>query len=218
VQPSDSLGATLFDSIQNSLLAAAEIGSNRLLAFDEVALRGCLEMQGHCIAIDITDLDFQLYCHPGDWGIRLSREPPAREVDATISGRLMALVNLASVDDKISTSIQERVSFNGNVALAQKMQKLLANLDIDWEEALAERTGDVLAYQVHQRVRNLGKWLQQSTDSLLQTSSEYLREEARLSPTEIEFDVFQSRLNELKHDVARTEIRLQHLLEKIRPQ
>jgi ubiquinone biosynthesis protein UbiJ len=218
MQSSDSLGATLFDSMQNSLLAVAEIGGNRLLAYDEVALHGCIEMQGCCIAIDIIDLDFQLYCHPGDWGIRLSREPPARDVDAIISGRLMALVNLASEDDKVSASIRERVSFNGNVALAQKMQQLLAGLDIDWEEALAERTGDVLAFQINQRARNLGKWLRQSADSLLQTSSEYLREEARLSPTEVEFDVFQSRLTELKHDVARTEIRLQHLLEKIRPQ
>jgi ubiquinone biosynthesis protein UbiJ len=217
VQSPDSLGATLFGSIQNSLLVAAEIGGNRLLAYDEVALRGCLEMQGHCIAIDIVDLNFQLYCHPGDWGIRLSREPPARDVDATISGRLMALVNLASLDDKISTSIQERVSFNGNVSLAQKMQQVLADLDIDWEEALAERTGDVLAVQIHQRARNLGEWLRQSADSLLQTSSEYLREEARLSPTMVEFDVFQSRLTELKHDVARSEIRLQLLLEKIYP-
>lgn len=215
---SDSPGATLFDSIQNSLIAAAEIGGNRILGFDEVALRRCLEMQGHCIAIDVVDIDFQLYCHPGDWGIRLSRDPPARNVDATISGRLMALINLASQDDKVSTSIQERVSFNGNVSLAQKMQQVLADLDIDWEEALAERTGDVLAFQIHQRARDLGMWLRQSADSLLQTSSEYLREEARLSPTGIEFDVFQSRLTELKHDVARTEIRLQHLLEKIRPQ
>jgi len=196
---------------------AAEIGGNRLLAYDEVALRGCFEMQGHCIAIDITDVDFQLYCHPGSWGIRLSREPPARNVDATISGRLMALVNLASMDDKVSTSIRERISFNGNVALAQKLQKLLAGLDIDWEEALAERTGDVLAFQIHQRTRSLGKWLRQGADSLLQTSSEYLREEVRLSPTEVEFELFQSRLTELKHDVARSEIRLQQLLEKIHP-
>jgi len=218
VQSSDSLGTTLFDSIQNSLLAAAEIGGNRLLGFDEVALRGCREMQGHCIAIDIIDLDFQLYCHPGDWGIRLSRNPPTRRnVDATISGRIMALVNLAAMDDKVSTSIQERVSFNGDVALAQKMQKVLAGLDIDWEEALAEHSGDVLAFQIHQRTRNLGAWLRQSADSLLQTSSEYLREEARLSPTSVEFDVFQSELNVLKHDVARIEIRLQQLLDKISP-
>jgi ubiquinone biosynthesis protein UbiJ len=217
VQSSDSLGATLFDSIQNSLLAAAEIGGNRLLAFDEVALKGCHEMQGYCIAIDIIDLDFQLYCHPGDWGIRLSRNPPARDVDATISGRLMALFNLAALDDKVSTSIQERVSFNGNVSLAQKMQKVLAGLDIDWEEALAEHSGDVLAFQIHHRARNLGAWLRQSADSLLQTSSEYLREEARLSPTSVEFDVFQSELSVLKHDVARSEIRLQQLLDKISP-
>ena len=203
--------------MQNSLLAAAEIGGNRLLAFDEVALRGCREMQGHCIAIDIVDLEFRLYCHPGNWGIRLSRTPPAREVDATISGRLMALVNLAAMDDKVSTSIQERVSFNGNVALARKMQQLLTDLDIDWEEALARHSGDVLAFQIHQRARSLGGWLRQSADSLLQTSSEYLREEARLSPTTVEFDVFQSRLSELRHDVDRSEIRLQQLLEKFNP-
>jgi ubiquinone biosynthesis protein UbiJ len=130
----------------------------------------------------------------------------------------MALVNLASLDDKVSTSIQERVSFQGNIALAKKLQKILAGLDIDWEEALAQRTGDVLAFQIHQRTRNLGTWLRQSTESLLQTSSEYLREEAGLSPTEVEFEVFRSRLTELKHDVARTEARLQQLFEKIQLQ
>ena len=94
MQSPDSLSATLFDSIQNSLIVAAEIGGNRLLAYDEVALAGCRQMQACCIAIDITDLDFKLYCHPGDWGIRLSRNAPGRDVDATISGRLMALINL----------------------------------------------------------------------------------------------------------------------------
>ena len=128
----DSLGATLFDSVQGTLVAAAEIGGNRLLDFDTQALAACQEMQGSCIAIDITDLDFQLYCHPGNWGIRLSREAPARDVDASISGRLMALVNLATKDDKVSTSIQEAVRFNGNVALAQKLQKILEFLPNDY--------------------------------------------------------------------------------------
>jgi ubiquinone biosynthesis protein UbiJ len=212
MQSSDSLGATFFASVQNSVLAAIEVGGNRLLAFDEQALGTCQELQGHCIAIDIIDLDFQLYCHPGNWGIRLSGTAPAGEVDATISGRLMALINLASQDDKISTSIQERVSFHGNASLAQKMQRILASLDIDWEQALAQHTGDVAAFQIHQRVRGLGLWLCRSADSLFQTGSEYLREEARLSPTEVEFADFQARLTGLKHDVARSEARLQALL------
>jgi ubiquinone biosynthesis protein UbiJ len=214
VQSSNRPGATLLDSLGGSLLLAAEIGGNRLLALDEVSLQGCSEMQGHCIAIDITDLDFQLYCHPGSWGLRLSRNAPPRDVDATISGRLMALLNLATEKDKLSTSIQERVSFQGDVALAQKMQTLLAGLDIDWEEALAQRSGDVIAFQVHQRARRFGRWLQQSADSILQTSSEYLREEGRLSPTQVEFDRFQSGITALKHDVARAEARLQRLLDR----
>ncbi len=213
---SSNPGGILFDSIQNALLSVAEIGGNRLLDFDEVALAGCREMQGHCIAIDLTDLNYQLYCHPGNWGIRLSRNPPSREVDARISGRLMALVNLASHDDKVSASIQERVNYEGNVALAQKLQSILANLDIDWEEALAQHSGDVIAFQLHQRARRFGDWLGQSAESLLQTSSEYLREEARLSPSQVEFEQFQLQLTTLKNDVARTEARLQQLLEKAR--
>lgn len=217
-QASEHLGATLFDSIQDTLVAAAEIGANRLLGLDDNALQECAKLRGYCIAIDITDLDFQLYCHPGSWGLRLARGAPPREVDATISGRLMALLNLATQDDKLSTSIRERVSFHGNVALAQKLQAILAGLDIDWEEVLAQHSGDLLAYQIHQRARKLGQWLQQGAESVLQTSSEYLREEARLSPTQVEFDRFQGELTTLKQDVARAEARLQRLLDKAGPQ
>ena len=204
------------DTILNSLLAAAEIGGNRLLAYDEAALAGCRELQGHCIAIEITDLDFRLYCHPGDWGIRLSQNPPPREVEASISGRLMALVNLAAEDDKLATSMQERVAFHGDVKLARKLQRILTGLDIDWEEALAGTIGDVAAFQVHQRARLLGEWLKRGADSLLQTTSEYLREEVRLSPTLVEFELFQARVTGLKHDVARAEARLERLLERAR--
>ena len=33
-------------------------------------------------------------------------------------------------------------------------------------------TGDVLAHQIHRRVRDFGAWLEQSADSLLQTTGE----------------------------------------------
>ena len=142
VQTLEGPGLTLFNSLQDGLIASAEIAGNRLLSLDENALQRCIELQGCCIAIEITDLEFELYCHPGSWGLRLSRGEPAREVDARISGRLMALVNLAAQEDKLSTSISERVSFHGNVAVAQKLQTILAELDIDWEEALAQHSGD----------------------------------------------------------------------------
>jgi ubiquinone biosynthesis protein UbiJ len=216
VQTADSPSAVFMESVRSSLIAAAEIGANRLLGFDEAALAGCRELQGHCIVIEITDLDFRLYCHPGDWGIRLSPNPPPRDADATISGRLMALVSLASEDDKLSASMQERVRFHGDVKLAQKLQRILGGLDIDWEEALSGYTGDVVAFQVHQRARRLGDWLKLSAESLLQTSSDYLREEVRVSPTSTEFEQFQAGVTALRHDVSRAEARLARLLGRVR--
>ena len=205
----------MLDTVPNTLLAVAEIGSNRLLCCDPLVLERCRKLEGSCIAIHLTDLDLKLYCHPGSWGIRLSQTEPARPVDATIAGRLFALLSLAQEEDKVSTSIQESVRINGDAAVAQQMQKIFTELEIDWEEILSSYTGDVLAYQIHQKVRGLGNWLCQSGESILQTSSEYLTEEAQLSPTQVEFERFQQSVTKLKHDVERTEARIRHLFKAV---
>ena len=124
----------------------------------------------------------------------------------------MALVNLSLQEDKISTSIQERVSIQGDARVAQKMQKILTELDIDWEEALSKYTGDVMAYQIHKQVLGASEWLRNSARSLLQNTSEYIREEQLLSPTQVEFERFQKQTTILKQDVERSEARLRHLL------
>ena len=211
----DRPGASLFESLQDDMLAVAEIGANRLLGYDEDALAGCRELQGQVIALEITDLEFESFCHPGAWGIRLSRNPPPREADARISGRLAALIELATSDDQAATSMRERVRFDGDVAVAQKLQRILAVLEIDWEEILADYTGDRVAFQLHQGMRRLGTRLRGNLDSILMTSSEYLREEARLTPTRTEFEQFTARVTRLKHDVARSEARLRALLDRL---
>ena len=211
-----SPGATLLDSLQQGLIAALEVGGNRLLGYDPDALARCRELEGCCIALEITDLDFRVYCHPGAAGLRLSRDAPAREIDASISGRLMALVNLAANDDKLSTSMRERVSYHGDIALAQRMQQIIAGVDIDWEEVLAGHTGDVLAYQLTRGWHELTGHLRAGAESLLATTSEYLREEARLTPTQTEFERLADGITALRHDAARVEARLELLLDKMR--
>lgn len=199
----------------NTLLGIVEIGGNHLLSMDQQVVERCQELQGNCIEIHLTDVDLRLFCHPGSWGIRLSLDEPAKPVDATISGRTVALLSLAKQEDKISTSIQEQVSINGNAAVAQKMQKILTELDLDWEETLSHYTGDVLAYRIHQQALSTADWLRKSLISLAQTSSEYLREESRLSPTQVEFERFQQQATMLKQDVERAEVRLRHLFQAV---
>ncbi len=203
---------TLLNALADNLIAVAEIGGNRLLILDDNVLQRCGILQGRCIAFEITDLEITLYCHPGSWGIRLSRNPPAQVLDATISGRLFALFNLALEDDRIGTSIGERVSVHGDAKIAQQLQKIITELDIDWEEVLSKYTGDALAFQIHSKTRLAGEYFKQSLYSLMQANSEYLREEAHLTPTQAEFERFRQQLTTTKHDVDRVEARLHRLL------
>jgi len=194
------------------LLGIAEISSNHLLGMDDQVMQHCKELQGHIIAIELTDLDKTLYCHPGCWGMRLSLQKPGKEIDSTIRGRLLGLASLALQEEKLSTSIQERIEINGNPKVAQKFQKILTELDIDWEEQLSRFTGDVLAFRIGQGVRKTHHNVMQAISSLALSGREYLQEESHNMPTLPEFRQFQQRVTDTRHDVDRLEARIEQWL------
>ncbi len=199
---------TLVSEIGNQLLGIAEIGGNKLLGMDPQALALCTELQGHIIAIELTDLEQTLYCHPGSWGLRLSLQAPNREVDSRIRGRLIGLASLALQEEKLSTSIQERIEISGNPKVAQKFQKILSELDIDWEEQLSRYTGDVLAFRIGQGFRKTRQQLKQGFESLTLSGREYLQEESHHMPTSPEFQHFRQQVTDTRHDVDRLEARI----------
>ena len=204
----------MINQLANNLLGIAEIGGNHLLSMDEHALIHCQELQGCVIAFELIDLDKTLYCHPGNWGLRLSLQPPAKEVDATIKGRLMGLVSLSLNRDKLSTSIQERVEIIGNAKVAQKFQKLLSEIDIDWQEQLSKITGDIMAFRIGQGVQKTHDWITQSFNSFALSSREYLQEETRGLPTKVEFEHFRNSVTTTRDDVDRLEALLDHFLQQ----
>ncbi len=204
----------MVNTLINDLLSIAEIGGNHLLGMDPAILVHCEELQGSIIAIELTDLEQTIYCHPGSWGIRLSFQAPAKDIDASIKGKLVGLINLSLQQDKASTSIQERIEISGNPAIAQKFQKILTELDIDWEEQLSKLTGDIMAFRINQALQKTGKWLKQGTESIAFSGREYLQEEAHHLPTKPEFMQFQQSVTELRHDVDRMEALLNHWIEQ----
>lgn len=204
----------MLEEIGNQLLGFAEIGGNRLLGMDPDVLRLCAELQGNIIAIELTDLDKIIYCHPGSWGMRLGLQPPAKEVDATIRGRLLGLVNLSLQQEKLSTSMQEHIEIAGNPKVAQKFQKVLTELNIDWEEELAKYTGDIMAYRIGQGLRKTQRTVKEIVSSLALSGKEYLQEESHSTPTMAEFEQFQQAVTDIRHDVDRLEATINHLLQK----
>lgn len=205
----------MIEHLGNQLLGFAEIGGNRLLGMDPQMLQYCSELQGNIIAIHLTDLDKTIYCHPGSWGLRLSLQKPGKDVDSTIRGRLTGLVNLSLQQEKMSTSMQEHIEINGNPAVAQKFQKILTELNIDWEEELSKYTGDILAFRIGQGMRKAQQTVKDIVSSLSESSREYLQEESHQLPAHPEFEQFQQSVTDIRHDVERLEARINHLLKSI---
>ncbi len=210
-----SVNPVLLATIQQRCLAIVEIIGNRLAQLDDKLLEGFESLQGKSIAIEIIDLQQTIICYPGAAGIRLSMQEPAEDVDATIRARLIALLNLATQSEKVSTSIQEGISFHGDVAVAQRLQKLLANVDIDWEEVLSKQLGDVAGVQLYRLLSQAKSVVEQSVNSILQSGSEYMQEEVRVTPAPVELERMRADVTRLRHDVDRSEARLKRLVDKL---
>lgn len=188
------------------------MASNQLLGMDGDVLQQCEKISGCCIAIHLKDMDKTLYCQPGSWGINLSLEKPNKEVDAIISGRLMALANLSMQQDKIATSIKERVEITGNAQVAQQFQKILNNIDIDWEEHIAQITGDVIAVKITRTANTVHNWLKNSLKSLLLNSRDYVQHEQNMTPSPFETADFKANVSIIRDDVDRLEAKLNFFL------
>jgi len=203
--------------VGQQLLGIAEIGSNKLLGMDDHVLKYCEQLQGHIIAIELTDLEQIIYCHPGSWGMRLSLQAPGKSADATIRGRLIGLVNLSLQQEKLSTSMQEHIEIVGNPKVAQQFQKILSELDIDWEEQLSKFTGDVLAFRIGQGIRKTRQHVKQTMQSLTLSGREYLQEESHQMPTLPEFTKFHQGVTDTRHDVDRLAARIDVLIAQRNP-
>lgn len=200
----------MIDDIAHTLLNLVEIGSNKLLGLDPAVIKSCAELEGHIIAIELSDLDKTVYFHPGSGGMRLSLHKPPKEVDATIRGHVLGLMSLAKQQDKVSTSIQERIEISGNTRVAQKFQKILTEIDIDWEEQLSKITGDILAYRIEQGLRKTHTMVMDNLNSFALSGREYLQEETHHLPTQPEFIQFKNAVSAIRDDVERIEALINH--------
>lgn len=128
----------------------------------------------------------------------------------TISGSGSEFLKMAVNSDSLSPKLQ----FQGDMQVLQQLSKLAKNFDLDWEEMLATKIGDLAARQVGIVAAMAGNWFKRSGTTLQLAARDYLQEEARLSPTKIEVSNFQTAVATLQMDVERLAARLDSLAQR----
>lgn len=133
------------------------------------------------------------------------------EADVTVRGAPFSLLRFAFAEDRERLLLGDEVSLHGDIALATRLQQIAARLDVDVEEVLACRIGDIPAHEVMRGVRGVGVWMRAAGAALLADASEYVRYEAAMTPHREDVERFSHAVDDLRDDVERLEARIERL-------
>lgn len=199
--------------LQATLLTTAEEIINQLLKRDPVTLQHLTQLNGKVITIHLTQPDMELFLLPNSEGLQIQsvyNDTP----DATLSGRATDFFTLLSSQNKADAMFGKSIQISGDSALATRLQQILSDARIDWEEMLSEVIGELPAHQLALYAVWKAQWYKNTADSLLQNLDEYLKEEARIVPTRPEADFFYDEIEAMQERVERLNARFKQLADR----
>lgn len=191
------------------LLTGVESTFNALLQYDPDTRAALAELAGRSICIEITGLDQTIHVLPVSEGLRFSRTGPDMP-DVIVRGYATALLGMLRSDTNKGNRAGQ-VEIKGDIHLAQRLQSILRDMSIDWDEFMARYLGDTAAHKLGRYGRSLREYMGESFSALGMDISEYLRYEVRWLPARIEVDGFLQDVDRIRDDVERIQQRLRRL-------
>ena len=185
------------------LAATLESALNRYLQLDEASRRRLAELADLTVAVEpvipLSATPFFLIFSPS--GVRvavISSDQPVTRLRATplAFGRWAAGHTNAGVE------------IEGDQQTAERVQHLLAGVDIDWEELLSRGLGDMAARQLGRLLGRIDQHRKTLTDTLRSNATEYLHYESRDLTDRHEINTFVRDLDDLITRIEALERRL----------
>ena len=118
---------------------------NRVISLDEETSGKLSGLNGRSVKIEFINISLNVRLLIIDGGINLS-EAADQEVDVTIRGTPTQLLNYL-VAQGSNDNRSGALEVIGDVGLAQNLQNIIRNLEIDWEEQLSHWVGDTVAHK-----------------------------------------------------------------------
>ena len=194
---------------RNPLLAGLTAAINRMIRTDEKTAYRVAQLGECSIAFRLKRTGYTVMARVAHGAVSLSSDPA--RADVTITGSPADFLAMAKTQRDGTPLAAGKVDIEGDLATAQQIQALMANMSIDFEGLLAARTGDVFARQVGRGVRAGIGWVRHAHAALERDLSEYLRFELGLLPVREDIEVFVSECASLAEDVDRLRARVQRI-------
>lgn len=201
-----------FDPLLSRLEDALSLALSKLLHSNADTAARLAALQGRVIEIALRDSARSAYALPSADGVKLKRRHEGA-VAVKVSGRLADFLAYARSSRRGDSLGAGRIEIAGDLAIAQQVQALLAELSIDWEELLSRSIGDVPAHQVGRAARAVFAFGRNALAKLERDTADFLKHESRVVVSRQDLDQFGRAVFSLTDDVDRLEARIKRLLE-----
>jgi len=198
------------------LSALLETSSQKILSTDPASLERLSKLDGKLIAIEIKKLNFTLYLRIESSNIVFESAPESeQDIDVKLKAKPSTLLKISR--DGIENAELEKgeLEIEGDAITGQRFASVMTALDIDWEELLSEKVGDVPARMFFDFFEKASQWHQQNSQTMKQNLSEFLVEEAQIVAHPIQVNNFVEGVDTLRNDTARLEARLNQLMQNL---
>ena len=195
-------------SLRDLALEGTERAINTVIGLDPDAAERLAALHGKVIRIELSGTPINLFVVPGHDGRLQLIGGFEGEPDATLTGSPFDLLRASDTEEGVSQLFAGRVRIGGDIRLAERFSQILAGLDIDWEEQLAQLIGDIPAHELGRTARKARAEAQRLGESGRETLSDYLTEESKLLPHRFEIESFLNDVDALRDDLERLDARI----------
>jgi len=202
--------------LEQSFITAIDAALNKALALDPELPAKLADFSGKVICLDFTGINKQLFLLPENGRIRVLTQYDG-DVDVTISGPPAGIIKMLIKPDVASLLLKGEVEITGDTRLGNAFKALFREMDINWQQPLAEIIGDSATQGIEIGLSRFTQWWRKSSTAFGLSMSEYLQEESRDVVSGAELDDFIQQVDALRNDVERFELKLQMALQENKP-
>jgi ubiquinone biosynthesis protein UbiJ len=173
-------------------------------------------IEGKVVCVKITAPEIELFLKPSGEGLVIVPEHDATP-DVTLTGSLLSFAKLGVAGSGNGVLSSGQVIIEGDVETGQDFQKILGQLDLDWEELLSRFIGDTPARKAGNILRDIGGWTRESAELSRENISDYLKEEKRILATPLAMERLEKEVEKVRGDVDRIEQRMNKIRRFLEP-
>ncbi|RBW48020.1 hypothetical protein DS885_00180 [Psychromonas sp. B3M02] len=199
--------------LTNLLCGLLETGVNQLHQLDSSAVSKRKQLNGTIIAASLKELKLPLYFIISEQQVDVLNKFEG-EPDCTIKVSFQALNKLQDNRQLTQLIKSGELEVDGDIQLVQQFAMLLTDMQIDWEEHLSQKVGDVIAHKFFQHAKKAVQTTQTQYKRIEKQSSLYLTEEVKVAPSALEVAYFSDQVSRLESDTEQLLNKINNKLEK----